>query len=282
MGHGDQLGNLNYWVSAIDKKLIRVLQNPYVIVEKFNPRTLPYSYDVTKASQEREYRIKFGITKNGKGKYRGEITDSLSVEASAQEWLAENVIDYINNRNSTTFWGKLKRMVDIFVDRVFRGIDHVKDIEDFYESLISGRLLDRQQKLEAKQQKNWNKYLASIQGIGTKTDAVYRTEVAKEVKKLTTKILKRLKGKATVKKQFISDLTKQQDIKQVEKDIINDVLKTFPDDIDVATFEEKVLAQLLPLERETLSSGKYPMVTVPSSTDSLGYSDWDYMVDNIF
>lgn len=188
--------------------------------------------------------------------YRGG-NDSITLEASANEWLAENVIDYINNRNSTTFWGKLKRMVDIFVDRMFRGIDHIKDIEDFYESLISGRLLDRQQKLEAKQQKNWNKYLASIQGTGTKTDAVYRTEVAKEIKKLTTKILKRLKGKTTVKKQFISDLTKQQDIKQVEKDIINDVLKKFPDQIDVATFEEKVLKELLPLDRVKLYNPRY-------------------------
>lgn len=255
-------------------------ENPYFEIDGvFDPSKLPYSEDISKRSAQREYRLQFGIAKTGNVKYRG--VGVSDIDAMAQEWLAENVIDYINNRNSTTFWGKLKRMVDIFVDRVFRGIDHVKDIEDFYESLISGRLLDRQQKLEAKQQKNWNKYLASIQGTGTKTDAVYRTEVAKEIKKLTTKILKKLEGKDSVKKQFISDLTKQQDIKQVEKDIINDVLKTFPDDIDVATFEEKVLAQLLPLERETLSSSQYAMVTVPSSTDSLGYSDWDYS-ENIY
>ncbi len=250
------------------------LKDPYANIKgKFDMRALPYSKNASQRSRQREYRNQFGITKNAKGMYRGVDAQVASVDAMAEEWLAENIIDYVNNRNSTTFWGKLKRMVDVFVDRLFRGVDHIRDIEDFYESLLSGRLLERQEKLEAKQQKNWGKYIASIQGTGMRTDEVYRTEVAKEVKKLTTKILKKLEGKGSVKKQFISDLAKQQDIKQVEKDIINDVLKKFPDQIDVATFEEKVLAELLPLKRQELGDTRYEAYTIDKNDPDWFYSE---------
>lgn len=165
---GEQVDGKTWHITALKPA---DFENPYTIVEgKFDPRDLPYSKNASQRSKQREYRNQFGITKNAKGMYRGVDSQVVSADAMAEEWLAENIIDYINNRNSTTFWGKLKRMVDVFVDRMFRGIDHIKDIDDFYESLISGRLLDRQQRLEAKQQKNWNKYLASIQGAGTKTD----------------------------------------------------------------------------------------------------------------
>lgn len=165
---GEQVDGKTWHITALKPA---DFENPYTIVEgKFDPRALPYSKNASQRSKQREYRNQFGITKNAKGMYRGVDSQVASVDAMAEEWLAENIIDYVNNRNSTTFWGKLKRMVDVFVDRMFRGIDHIKDIEDFYESLLSGRLLEREQRLEAKQQKNWNKYLASIQGAGTKTD----------------------------------------------------------------------------------------------------------------
>lgn len=155
---------------------IRALQDkhlsPYANIKgKFDVSTLPYSDDVTQKNEQRKYRNQFGITKTG-GK-RVLSSEDLAVEASAQEWLAENIIDYVNNKNSTTFWGKLKRMVDVFIDRMFRGIDHIKDIDDFYESIMSGRLLERQQKLEAKQRENWNKFIESIRNDSIKTDKAF-------------------------------------------------------------------------------------------------------------
>jgi len=198
------------------------------------------------------------------GLFRGGM-DSSNIDAMAEEWLAENIIPYINNQ-PTTFIGKMKKMVDVFIDRWFRTMDHIDSVQDFYKALLSGRLLERQKRLEASQVKNFNKFITSIQGAGMRTDTVYRMEVIKEVKRLTTKILKKLKGKTTVKKQFITDLTKQQDIKKVEKDIINDVLKKFPDKIDVDSFEQKVLTELLPLERATLASNRYPFVRLPNDS----------------
>lgn len=232
-----------------------------------------WTYVLFKTEKFKNWEQVFSMQETFRG---GDMDTNMNV--LAEEWLVENIIDYMNNKTSTTFLGKLKRMVEIFLDRLFNGIDHIKDIEDFYESLISGRLLDRQQKFEAKRIKNFNKYLTSIAGAGTKTDAVYRMEVAKEVKKLTTKILKKLEGKTTVKKQFVSDLTKQQDIKQVEKDIINEVLNSFPDVIEVGTFEEKVLAELLPLERIALSTDRYYNIALP---DGLRGSNFEYH-ENIY
>lgn len=64
---------------------------------------------------------------------------------------------------------------------------------------------------------------------------------------LTTKILNRLGERKTVSKQFVADLTKMPDIKQKEKELINEVLKGEPATIDVEKFKQKVRAELLPL-----------------------------------
>lgn len=58
-------------------------------------------------------------------------------------------------------------------------------------------------------------------------------DVSKQVyqgeKNLTTKVLDRLKGKSTVSKQFISDLTNSADLKQPERDLIRKVLEESTD-----------------------------------------------------
>ena len=256
-----------------------IVNNEYFAVldiagKPFNPQAFPYSAEKNRRETQKTFRRWVNsnyrdIARNlavefstGMGKYRGATETDL--DAMAEEWLAENIIDHINTNTPTTFVGKLKRMVELFIDRWFKTMDNIESITDFYDALLSGRLLERQRRLDRQQVKAFNKYLRSVSGSGVRTDALYRAEVAKEVDKLTTKILKKLEGKTgTVKKQYISDLAKQQDIKQVEKDIINQVLKKFPDDIDIATFKEKVLAELLPLERLKLSTPRFEMVVLP-------------------
>ncbi len=74
---------------------------------------------------------------------------------------------------------------------------------------------------------------------------------------LSIKTLEKLKGRDFVSKQFISDMTNSGDIKQVERDILRDVLAQYPDDakIPIKDFAEKVKVELLPLEVRT-SYGK--------------------------
>lgn len=90
---------------------------------------------------------------------------------------------------------------------------------------------------------------------------------------LSTKILKKLEGKTSVNKQFISDLTNSGDIKQVEKDLIREVLGRFDDGkIDVNDFGKAVEAELLPLKRQpqtrnnpeaTNFGAKYESISLP-------------------
>jgi len=86
---------------------------------------------------------------------------------------------------------------------------------------------------------------------------------------LTTKILSKLEGRETVSKQFISDLTNSGDLKQVEKDLIREVLTTEGDVVNVANFSNKVRNELLPLKlanpfaSENELGGKYENISLP-------------------
>lgn len=71
---------------------------------------------------------------------------------------------------------------------------------------------------------------------------------------LTTKLLKDIDGKEFVSKQYILDATNRPELKQVEKELIRDLLETEGDKINVPLFTQKVEAELLPLK--VVSSGK--------------------------
>lgn len=71
----------------------------------------------------------------------------------------------------------------------------------------------------------------------------------KETGELTTKVLKKLEGRTTVSKQFISDLTNSPDLKQSERDLIRNTLKNEGNIVSVKDFADKVKTELLPLER---------------------------------
>ncbi|MDD4528196.1 MAG: hypothetical protein PHF25_09255, partial [Candidatus Margulisbacteria bacterium] len=87
----------------------------------------------------------------------------------------------------------------------------------------------------------------------------------KETGSLTTKLLKKLEGRTTVNKQFVSDLTNSPDLKQTEKDLIRAALKGEDSKINVTKFADKVKAELLPLKPETSKGGepRYEQVTLP-------------------
>lgn len=94
-------------------------------------------------------------------------------------------------------------------------------------------------------------------------------------KDLTTRTLDKLKGKTSVSKQYISDLTNSPDLKQPERDLIRAVLESYagtaegtivdgkPTDIKISVpeFAEKVRAELLPLERSVPTDIKGRPVT---------------------
>ena len=74
---------------------------------------------------------------------------------------------------------------------------------------------------------------------------------------VSTKLLEKLKGRSTVSKQFISDLTNSPDLKQAERDLIRNTLADEADTISVPDFANKVKTELLPL-RATKPEGDIP------------------------
>ncbi len=116
---------------------------------------------------------------------------------------------------------------------------------------------------------------AKVPGLfkNLKNDTRGVIQAYKETGNLTTKILKKLEGKDTVSKQFISDLTNSGDLKQTERDIIRQMLETEKGStVDVAQFADKVKAELLPLkivDREgsggggTRNIGRYENIVLP-------------------
>lgn len=74
------------------------------------------------------------------------------------------------------------------------------------------------------------------------------TALSQKKSELTTKLLKDIDGKAFVSKQYMLDATNRPELKQVEKDLIRDLLETEGDKIDVPAFTQKVDAELLPLK----------------------------------
>lgn len=88
---------------------------------------------------------------------------------------------------------------------------------------------------------------------------------------LSTNILRQLEGKSSVSRQFISDLTNQGNIKQAERDVIRNVLDSYPEgNIPVKDFATKVKGELLPLKIK--SSDRY----IP---DESGFHNPDKMVE---
>lgn len=81
-------------------------------------------------------------------------------------------------------------------------------------------------------------------------------EVFQGLEDLTLKTVEKLKGKSTVSRQFISDLSNAPDLKQGERDLIRKVLnETSGDKVNVKEFADRIKNELLPLK--TLGAGKF-------------------------
>lgn len=93
-------------------------------------------------------------------------------------------------------------------------------------------------------------------------------KVFQDVGNLSTKLLGKLEGRATVSKQFIEDLLKSPDLKKKEVDITKDVLDSMPEGkIDINDFAKKVQDELLPLKISNSNDygpgGRYQYMVLP-------------------
>lgn len=85
---------------------------------------------------------------------------------------------------------------------------------------------------------------------------------------LSTKLLEKLKGRTTVSRQYIEDLSNSPDLKQAERDLIRNTLKDEGDQISVPDFANRVKSELLPLKAKKHKNlneefGGYEGTTLP-------------------
>ncbi len=270
---GEVINGKIYHLTALKPSDLGVHSN---IQGKFDPKRLPYSQNPINRGVQQEYRSQFDITqgKQKVAKYRGQQFNAKMIDAMAEEYLVENLISFVDNRGNEVWTVKMRRMIEALIDRIRGVVENITDINSFYKHLVNGDLIDRQERRMQKQQKRMQKQVGNIAGSRVKTDAVYRQVYAKEVQKLTTKVLKMLEGKESVKKVFIENALKSG-LTKPEIDITTEVLKGFGETVNVAQFEQEILKQLLPLDRTPLSSDGYMHVALKDDIrgDVLDYTE---------
>lgn len=81
---------------------------------------------------------------------------------------------------------------------------------------------------------------------------------------VTLKTVEKMKGKADVSKQFIADLAKAPDLKQQEREILNEVLSRYSDKgkVNVEQFAKEVEQELLPLSAKDVPT-RYESINLP-------------------
>lgn len=99
----------------------------------------------------------------------------------------------------------------------------------------------------------------------------------KETQKLSTVLLEDLKNRDFVKKSYIEQRLKSSDLnlKQAEKDLVQEVLAEFGDSIKVADFEKAVIDELLPLKVDRKSDSDnpdYEEMPFPSDSNNTMYN----------
>lgn len=87
---------------------------------------------------------------------------------------------------------------------------------------------------------------------------------------LTLTTLEKLKGRSTVSKEFISNLTNSGDLKQSERDVIREALETEGDTVNVKAFADKVKAELLPLTTQSTDVSRKDLGIDPDADLSSG------------
>ena len=96
---------------------------------------------------------------------------------------------------------------------------------------------------------------------------------------LSSKALEYLKGSSEVSPQHIQNITKQEGIKQAEKDILSNLMTKYggQQKISVPKFAEDVKKELLPLDRQTLGRSSYEGTTLRENRGNVAnYSEHVY------
>lgn len=200
-----------------------------------------------------------------------------------EEEMARDFQQYVNDREQgkeSSFFGKILEFFQRLFAALKRLFKNEKDIKEFYRVMSEGKAKEEtvisqdervKQFLERAKTTGEFDFRQEQYALGKFLEKTPSDEVFDDKGDLTLKTLTKLKGRATVSKQFIEDLSNSGDIKQVERELIRAILETEPDQVNVPKFAERVKNELLPLELaigdiakgETMS--RYENITLPEN-----------------
>lgn len=156
---------------------------------------------------------------------------------------------------------KLQKLEDILSSKEPRSSMLVKLSRFLNKQVVDTSVLDSKLKDGIKESITNPSIGLSIKSVGGNPDTLKGQEF-KGFEDLTTKILDKLKGRTTVSKQFIFDLTNSPDLKQAERNLIREVLGNESNTVSVKDFADKVKTELLPLERQGVAE-QYENISLP-------------------
>ena len=181
-------------------------------------------------------------------------TDYGDGKLTSEEILSEMFAQYAAGKRTVS--GRILEFFQQLVRKIQNWSGKRNQVMDVWDDILSGKA-----KTAVKQEASATPKFKLVPG----KEDVYQGE-----KKLTLKTLEKLKGRSTVSKQFISDLTNQGDLKQAERDVIRQVLEGEDKVVNVKDFAKKVNAELLPLKRVSSgndvmngSGSRYERITLP-------------------
>ena len=193
----------------------------------------------------------------------GDVPKELVDEGMTQaQWIGENVMqdfqqyqnDKENNRPDSVF-GKIREFFEKLRASLRRWFRNEKDIKEFYRIMTEAKAKE-ETVIKDNTPERFNRmfnqgvvdFRANEEAIAGFNKEIPAKDAFNDEGDLTLKTITKLQGRTTVSKEFIDNLTNSADIKQVERDLIREALKTEGNTVNVKEFADKVKVELLPLK----------------------------------
>lgn len=168
--------------------------------------------------------------------------DGYRSDEVAEEWLAHDFADYASEK--AHFEGNRSFYASV-VSKVRAWVRKLVGAQRVYDNFLEG-------KRPAPRKLTVTRRMDDMLSVRKAEPP----EKFKNFEDLSTRLLGKLEGRKVLSKQFISDLTNAADLKQPERDLIREVLKTEGAQVNVADFADRVKAQLLPLTTDLSPTSK--------------------------
>jgi len=187
--------------------------------------------------------------------YGEDLTDAQLEEEMAvdfQQYLYER-----QNNQPSSFFGLIKETFERWFAILKRAFTQQNNINELYRTITEGKA-NAQTFIPNVMPASFNRKVRegivdfrTQKATGDFLKGKLVSDVFTDSGDLTLKTITKLEGRKTVSKQYVIDISKQQGISKPETELINAMLATEGDTINVADFVARVKDELLPLTRNS-------------------------------